>query len=114
RKIARAARDEAGGRAALSDEMLRGALGPLVHLVAMSARVTEAAIIPVTAFGFGNAVLREEGGGREGTTTTTPADPFGPEAIWLLREGMPPQPFNLDTLVICPLLFGLLEHHRAS
>src|SRR5262249_43792862 len=46
-------RDEAEARAALSDEMLRGALGPLAHLVDKSTHVVEAALIPVTAFGFG-------------------------------------------------------------
>ena len=30
----------------------------------------------------------------------------------LLREGMPPQPYNLDTLVIWTLLFGLLGQER--
>src|SRR6266545_4234454 len=36
-------------------------------------------------------------------------DPFGAEPIWLLREGVTPRPYNLDTLVIWTLLFGLLE-----
>src|SRR5262249_8723019 len=90
-------RNEEEARAATGDERLRGALGPLVHLVETSLRVREAAVIPVTAFGFGNAVLREEVGGREGTVPSPSDDPFGPEAIWLLREGMPPQPYNLDT-----------------
>ena len=105
-------RDEEEARAGLGDEMLRGALGPLVHLVDKSTRVAESAIIPVTAFGFGNAVLREETAGRQGTAPSAPDDPFGPEAIWLLREGMPPQPYNLDTLVIWTLLFGLLGQER--
>src|SRR5207253_2136097 len=74
-----------------------------------SMRVAEAAILPVTAFGFGNAVLREEPGGREGAPPTASEDPFGPEAIWLLREGVSPQPYNLDTLVIWTMLFGLMN-----
>jgi hypothetical protein len=101
-------KDEEEARAALTDDLLRGALGPLVHLVAKSARVADAAILPVTAFGFGNAVLREEGG-RAGERPAASDDPFGPEPVWLLREGVPPRPYNLDTLVIWTLLLGLLN-----
>src|SRR5207302_9035644 len=56
--------DEA--RAALTDAALRDALGPLGHLVEQSDRVSDAVVLPVTSFGFGNAVLREQAGGREG------------------------------------------------
>jgi hypothetical protein len=98
--------DEA--QAALSDDLLRDALGPLVHLVGKSTHVYDAIILPVTAFGFGNAVLRE---GEEGRSGTQPSDedPFGAEPIWLLRDGVVPRPYNLDTLVIWTLLFGLLN-----
>lgn len=99
--------DEA--RSALNDEALRSSLGPLVHLVDRSEHVADAVILPVTAFGFGNAVLREQPGERSGTTPEEADDPFGAEPIWLLREGATPRPYNLDTLVIWTLLFGLLE-----
>lgn len=99
--------DEA--RAALGDDALRTALGPLAHLVERSDRVSDAVILPVTAFGFGNAVLRERAGEREGATPETGDDPFGAEAIWLLKEGATPRPYNLDTLVVWTLLFGLLN-----
>ena len=42
---------------ALTDEVLRSALGPLIQLIEQSTHVSDAAIIPVTAFGFGKAVL---------------------------------------------------------
>ncbi|HYT90077.1 MAG TPA: hypothetical protein VEL76_15325 [Gemmataceae bacterium] len=99
--------DEA--RAALNDESLRDALGPLCHLIERSEHVVDAAILPVTAFGFGNAVLREQPGERAEVAPESDDDPFGAEPIWLLREGVTPRPYNLDTLVIWTLLFGLLE-----
>jgi hypothetical protein len=63
----------------------------------------------VTAFGFGNAVLREEGGEREGALPESADEPFGSEPTWLLREGVSAQPCNLDTLFLWTLLFGLLN-----
>jgi hypothetical protein len=98
--------DEA--RAALTDEVLRDALNPLVHLIDKSNRVSDAAIVPVTAFGFGNAVLRDAGGEREGAPPDSADDPFGTEPIWLLREGATARPYNLDTLFLWTLLVGLL------
>jgi hypothetical protein len=102
-------KDAEEARASLPDDVLRRALGPLVHLIETSARVSDAAIIPVTAFGFGNAVLSEPGGEREGTAPESADEPFGAEPIWLLREGVAPHPFNLDTLFLWTLLFGLLN-----
>jgi hypothetical protein len=98
-------------RAALSDEVLHSALGPLVHLVDTSARVSDAVIIPVTSFGFGNAVLSEPD---DTSAEKQPEadEPFGAEPIWLLRPGVTSQPFNLDTLLVWTLLFGL-RHQEA-
>jgi hypothetical protein len=99
--------DEA--RAALTDETLQTALGPLAHLVNRSSHVSDAVLLPVTAFGFGNAVLREQTGERVGLSAEAVDDPFGAEPIWLLKEGATPRPFNLDTLVIWTLLFALVN-----
>jgi hypothetical protein len=63
----------------------------------------------VSAFGFGNAVLRDTGGEREGADPESEDEPFGSEPIWLLREGASAQPYNLDALFIWTLLFGLLN-----
>src|SRR5262249_42236674 len=52
---------------------------------------------------------RAEGGEREGAHPEPEDDPFGSEPIWLLREGISAQPFNLDTLFTWTLLFGLLN-----
>jgi hypothetical protein len=95
-------------RAALTDDVLRGALAPLVQLIDKSSHVADAAIFPVTAFGFGNAVLRDEGGPREGVPAEIGDDPFGTEPIWLLREGMSPRPFNLGALFLWTTLLGVL------
>jgi hypothetical protein len=102
-------KDAEEARASLTDEVLRTSFGPLVHLIEQSPRVSDAVIIPVTAFGFGNAVLREEGGEREGAHPESEDEPFGSEPIWLLREGVSAQPCNLDTLFLWTLLFGLVE-----
>src|SRR5205823_2544119 len=56
--------DEA--RTALTDDVLRKSFGPIVHLIEQAHQVADAAIIPVTTFGFGNAILREEGSERAG------------------------------------------------
>jgi hypothetical protein len=101
--------DAEQARASLTDEVLRTCFGPLVHLIEQSALVSDAAIIPVSAFGFGNAVLREgriEPGER---SAESEEDPFGAEPIWLLREDVSAQPANLDTLFLWTLLYGVLE-----
>jgi hypothetical protein len=99
--------DEA--RRSLTEEVLRTSFGPLVHLVEQSPQVSDSVIIPASSFGFGNAVLREEGGPREGAAPESEDEPFGSEPIWLLREGASARPYNLDTLFIWTLLFGLLN-----
>jgi hypothetical protein len=96
-------------RAALTDEVLRDSLAPLVQLVGQSPRVSDAAVIPVTSFGFGTAVLREPGGEQAGAWPESADEAFGPEPVWLLREGVSPQPFNLDTLFLWTLFLGLLN-----
>jgi hypothetical protein len=98
--------DEA--RASLTEEVLRASFGPLVDLIEQSPRVSDGAIIPVTTFGFGNAVRGQDGTARQGVPPEDD-DPFGSEPIWLLREGVSAQPDNLDTLLIWTLLFGLLN-----
>jgi hypothetical protein len=98
--------DAEEARASLTDEVLRDSFGPLVHLIEQSPRVSDAVIIPVTTFGFGNAVAGEEGVGREGASGAED-DPFSSEPIWLLREGVSAQPYNLDTLFLWTLLYGL-------
>jgi hypothetical protein len=99
--------DAEEARASLTDEVLRTSFGPLVHLIDQSARVSDAVVIPVTTFGFGNAILREENGGRAGATEED--DPFTSEPTWLLKEGISAQSYNLDTLFIWTLLFGLIN-----
>jgi hypothetical protein len=101
--------DAAAARAALTEAVLHKGLGPLVHLIEQSAHVSDAAIIPVTAFGFGKAVLRGDGAERSGTGPGSADEPFGDEPIWLLKEGESPEPYNLDTLFLWSLLLGLLN-----
>jgi hypothetical protein len=96
-------------RAALTDDVLRDALGPLVHLIEQSTNVSDAAIIPTSALGFGNTVRRESGTDRHEAPPESADDPFGSEPIWLLREGASARPFNLETLFLWTLLLGLLR-----
>jgi hypothetical protein len=95
-------------RDALTDDVLRKALGPLAQLIEQSKHVSDAAIVPVTAFGFGKAVLHTEAEERHGAPGSA-EEPFGDEPIWLLREGESPAPYNLDTLFLWTLLLGLLN-----
>ena len=95
-------------RAALTDDVLRNALGPMIQLVEQSSRVSDAAIIPITSFGFGKAVRREGAADRHEAPGSA-EEPFGDEPIWLLREGESPAPYNLDTLFLWSLLLGLLN-----
>ena len=95
-------------RAALTDEVLRNALGPLIQLIEQSKHVSDAAIIPVTAFGFGKAVRLEAGMDRHEAPGSA-EEPFGDEPIWLLREGESPVPYNLETLFLWSLLLGLMN-----
>jgi hypothetical protein len=95
-------------RDALTDDVLNCAVGPLVHLIQQSDRVSDAAIIPITAFGFGKAILRPDGTERHEAPGSA-EEPFGDEPIWLLKEGESPAPYNLDTLFLWSLLLGLLN-----
>jgi hypothetical protein len=98
--------DEA--RASLTDEVLRTSFGPLVHLIEQSPGVADAVAIPVTAFGFGNAVPRKKDE-REGAHPEPVDEAFGHEPVWLLREGASAEPYNLLALFIWTLLSGLLS-----
>jgi hypothetical protein len=95
-------------RKALTDDVLKQALGPLVQLIEQSDRVSDAVIVPVTAFGFGKAVRHESAEERAGAPGSAD-EPFGDEPIWLLKEGETPEPYNLDTLFLWSLLMGLLN-----
>jgi hypothetical protein len=100
--------DAHAAREALTDDVLRRALGPLVPLIETSEHVSDAAVFPVTAFGYGKAVLRGDGPDRDGAPGSAD-EPFGDEPIWLLREGEAPEPHNLDSLLLWSLLLGLLN-----
>jgi hypothetical protein len=95
-------------REALTHDVLLRSLGPLVHLLEQSTHVLDAAIVPITVFGFGQGVLLADGTERHDAPGSTD-EPFGDEPIWLLKEGATPQPYNLDTLFLWSLLLGLLN-----
>jgi hypothetical protein len=99
----------AEARGSLTDEVLLESLGPLVNLIEKSKRVSEAVIVPVTAFGFGNAVRREAESEQEGAEPRSEDQPFAGEPVWLLLEGATPEPFNLDALFLWTLVTGLVH-----
>ena len=100
-------------RAALTDDVLKYAVGPLMHLIEQTDRVSDAAIIPTSAFGFGKAVLHPDATERH-EAPGSGEEPFGDEPIWLLKEGESPAPYNLDTLFLWSLLLGLLNKKGAD
>lgn len=100
-------------REALTDAVLARALGPLVTLIQQSRGVSDAVAIPVTAFGFGKAVLRPDAGERPGAPGSA-EEPFGDEPIWLLKEGESPEPYNVDALFLWSLLTGFLGQLEAA
>jgi len=91
----------------LRDELLLKALSQLVTLAQMSDKICEAAILPTSSFGFGNAIRK-------------PEPPTGPkvdgvqrhgaeEEPWVLRPDAHVVPFNLDALVAWTLFHGLAK-----
>src|SRR5262245_11584044 len=96
-------------QAALTDDVLLDALGPLVSLIDKSKRVSEAVVAPVTAFGFGNAVLREAGDEPDEERSGPGDELLGAEPVWLLREGATPEPYNITALFLWTLLAGLVH-----
>jgi hypothetical protein len=104
----------AAARNALTDEVLLKSLGPLVQLIEQSGHVSDAAIIPTSAFGFGKAVIREDGTNRHGTDPESCEEVFGDEPIWLLKDGESAEPYNLDALFLWSLLMGLLNQGVAD
>jgi hypothetical protein len=97
-------------REALTDERLRTALARLVRLAEGSTKVGMAAIIPVSAFGFGTTVSAAASGtGRDAVPASKGASPLSEgETEWLLKPDTTPQPFNLTGLVWWCLMAGLL------
>jgi hypothetical protein len=100
-------------RESLTDEVLARALGPLVHLIQQSTHVSDAVVIPVTAFGFGKAVLREDAAERHEAPGSAD-EAFGDEPIWLLKEGESPAPYNLESLFLWSVLLGLMNQSGSN
>jgi hypothetical protein len=87
----------------LTDEVLIRSLTPLVTLVRMSGKVSEAAIFLTSAYGFGNAVRRTDVP-KNGDATVVQQD-----GQWTLKSDAHVVPFNLDALAAWTLYQGLYE-----
>jgi hypothetical protein len=103
--------NEEEARATLTDAVLRRALGPLVQMLETSGRVSEAAIIPVTSFGFGNAV-RRDAAASPAEVNDVADESSEAEPVWVLREGVDQNPCNLSNLFLWTLITGLLNEEK--
>ena len=81
-------------------------MGSLVQLIQQSSKVSDAVIIPITAFGFGKAVPRPKGTERH-ESAGLDRGALRRRTDLALKEGETPQPYNLDTLFLWSLLMGL-------
>ena len=92
----------------LTPEMLQRLLTPLITLVRMASKVSDAAVIPTASFGFGNAVRKPEAPrpAKQGEPTVPRVREDG---VWILRPDARVTPFNLDVLAVWTLLHGLIK-----
>jgi hypothetical protein len=105
-------------KAALTDDNLRGMFSRIVRLLEGSERVGLAAIIVLSAFGYGKARILEAPAAAA-NAGKGPARGFSllsqGEPEWILKEGMMPEPHNLTELVWWTLMAGLAlkkaDHH---
>jgi hypothetical protein len=110
---------EAEAREAFTEDSLVEALEPLVQVVTASRRVGEAMIVPVSAFGFGTAVVQADNAAK-GKLSAADTNPRWSSSLsqgepeWILRPGLSPQPFNLTPLVWWTLLTGLIHKEVAA
>lgn len=102
-KLDLVAQTSVGAQSLLADDRLRTALGPLVPTIIRSERVADAAIFPVTVFGWNNAVPKvptlEEDAGPERAE----------EPVYILKPGACLQPFNVGSLVLWSVLTGIMN-----
>lgn len=94
----------------LDDQTLLQLFGPIVNTVRTSSRVAEAAIFPVSAFGFGNSALLEETEAQFDTAPSSNSPRFyTDEPAWVLKPGAIQEPYNLTALTCWSVLQGLLN-----
>jgi len=96
--------DAEAARRELTDEVVQHMLMPLVTLVRISDKVSEAAVFVTSAYGFGNAV-RKPDNLRNGEAASDDQD-----GQWTLNgSDAHVTPFNLSPLVVWTLYHGLFE-----
>lgn len=91
-------------RRELTDEVVLQSLMPLVRLVQMSGKVSEAAAFVTSAYGFGSAVRKPDV--PPNGENNHPTDQDGQ---WTLLPGAHIEPFNLSALAVWTLYHGLFE-----
>lgn len=92
--------DEDTARRELSDQVVLQALSPLVNLIRVSTKVSEAAIFPTSAYGFGAAIRKAEL--RSGAPVAQTQ-----EGQWILKPDAEVSPFNLAALTMWTLFHGV-------
>jgi hypothetical protein len=95
--------DAETARRELTDAVLIQSLTPLVTLVRMSQKVSEAAIFFTSAYGFGTAVRKQE------TPKNGETPHLSQDGQWTLKPDAHVVPFNLDALAAWTLYHGLSE-----
>lgn len=88
---------EKEARAALTDGVMKQALGPLVQTVAASSKVRDAVIVPTSSFGFGRSEVIADSSELSGGRGTLHR---------LIGDEM--EPYNIAGLLVWTLLHGLL------
>ena len=81
-------KDAEEARAALTDDVLRTSLGPLVHLIEQVGAGLRRGHHPRDGVRLRQRRPARAGGEREGAPPESADEPFGAEPIWLLREGV--------------------------
>jgi hypothetical protein len=93
-------------RQEIADEDLLEAVAPLVSVARASDRVLHAAILPISAMGFGKTVLLPETAER----AEPPIDGFDEaEQQYVLAPGVMPEPYNTLPLLVYSMAAGLLS-----
>lgn len=94
---------EQEARSNLSAKSLRQALFPLVSYIETSSQIQEAAIFPISSFGFGKAIRRQT----QESSGDSSSNSGSANERWLLKPGANIEPFNVRALILWSLLTGL-------
>jgi GTPase SAR1 family protein len=104
---------EEEAKSQLTDDRLIELLQPLVTMTLASDRTANAAIFPISSFGWQTAIVKPaDTNGQDDDGNAPSALDVGTidhgEREWILKRGVSPRPYGLTKLVVWSLLAGLL------